>query len=123
MKISSTRQGEGNGMAYILCACSLTIVVLESAHAQSPRQEPSHALGVSGPQPAAMREKACILAAAQKLPYVPGTLIIASRAQASKNEVVVELEVRAAGVEATFGFNCRVALGGVPIAVPTGLLR
>ena len=106
-----------------LAALILTAGVSAPAYAQSAASDSaSHALNVAHPA-ADLREKACILAAAQRVPTIVGTLIVGSRAQASKSGITVELDVRAAGVEVTYGFACRIASGGAPIAVPTGLLR
>ncbi len=58
-------------------------------------------------------EKTCILAAAEKLPNIPGMTILASRtkprARASKSEPAVtdvEIDVKAAGLDATYTFLC-----------------
>ena len=112
------RHREGT-LAALMLAAGMSV----SAYAQSAASDSaSHALNVAHPA-ADLREKACILAAAQRVPTIVGTVIAGSRAQPSKSSITVELDVRAAGVEVTYGFACRIASGGAPIAVPTGLLR
>ena len=61
-------------------------------------------------------EKLCIFSAAQKLPSIPGLLIVASRVKELSSEartkgappsVTVEIDVKAAAQEATYSFICR----------------
>lgn len=76
-------------------------------------------------------DKPCIFSAAQKLPVVPGLAITASRTEdmpraASDPKDVshkfVEIDVRAAGRDATFKFVCSIAKGGM-VASPMGISK
>jgi len=110
------------GAFWLVSLMSGVGVAFSSGRAQSPPDDsPAHSLSV--PNRTELRDKACVLAAAQRLPAIPGSVIIANRTRLTKASIIVELDVRAAGVDATFGFTCRIAYGGIPLAVPTGLVR
>jgi len=79
-------------------------------------------------------EKVCIIAAASKLPKIPDLTIVASRMMSvpvdekQKQRGItlsgtVELDVRAAAQDVTFGFHCTVNESTGPIATPVGVLR
>jgi len=63
-------------------------------------------------QPAEFSSKLCILEAAQKLPAIPGIVIVDSRAKpmpvkpSDSPTFNVEIDTKAAGKDATFGFVC-----------------
>jgi hypothetical protein len=79
-------------------------------------------------------EKACIFAAAQKLPFIPGMTVIASRVKELPPELqqkqagggsstkMVEIEVNAAAQDATYSFIC-IANGRITLATPMGITR
>ncbi len=74
-------------------------------------------------------EKSCVLAAAEKLPNIPGIAIVSSRtkprARASKSEPAVtdvEIDVTAAGLDATYSFLCT-PQGKTVFVVGLGLAR
>jgi hypothetical protein len=77
-------------------------------------------------------DKLCIFAAAQKLPAIPGLTIIASRLkplppdlqqkQTVNTAGMVEIDVKAAGQDATFTFICT-ANDKLTFAMPVGVAR
>jgi hypothetical protein len=83
-------------------------------------------------------EKSCIIAAAQKLPNIPGLLIKSSSAKefskadlqrsgaqptaADQRSYLVEIDVRAAAVDVTMSFVCAVGPRAV-VAAPLGQPR
>lgn len=81
-----------------------------------------------------LSEKACIFAAAQKLPFIPGMTIVAGRVKDLPPELqqkqvsggsstrLVEIDVNAAGQDATYSFVC-IANGRITIASPMGITR
>ena len=99
----------------IRTAIALTVLLMASAaHAES------------------VPEKLCIFAAAQKLPAIPGLTIIASRLKPLPPDLqqkqtintvgMVEIDVKAAGQDATFSFICS-ANDKITIAMPIGVTR
>ena len=75
----------------------------------------------AGAEAQTVAEKLCILGAAQKLPPVPGLVIAGSKVTAPPKEISlsgdvgVELSVKAAGVDATFSFICRMSSGSATV--------
>lgn len=69
--------------------------------------------------------KLCILSAAQKLPLVPGLVIVASRNIADRDlsNSTVELDFKAAAQEGTFSFACTWAVGKPTFVTLIGLAR
>ncbi|MFK4538028.1 hypothetical protein ABIA00_006211 [Bradyrhizobium ottawaense] len=81
-----------------------------------------------------LQERSCIMAAAIKLPAVPGLAITASRMKDAPPDEkqrqagatfggVVELDVRAAGQDSTFGFYCLSSEKTGPLVTSLGLIR
>ncbi|MCP1758037.1 hypothetical protein [Bradyrhizobium elkanii] len=79
-------------------------------------------------------ERSCIVAAAAKLPTIPGLAIIASRMKSvpinEKEKLsgiqaggVVEIDAKAAGQDVTFGFYCTSSSKTAPMVTSLGLLR
>ncbi len=70
------------------------------------------------------RDKLCIFSAAQKLPPVKGMEINKSRiTQRSGSQLTGEIDIHAAGQDATFGFTCISAANGYLNTVITGLVK
>jgi hypothetical protein len=76
-------------------------------------------------------DKLCIFAAAQKLPAIPGIVIVASRviqaqlgpkATPESSTRMVEIDTKAAAQDATFQFIC-VSNDKVTLATPVGVTR
>jgi hypothetical protein len=76
-------------------------------------------------------EKVCIFTAAQKLPPIPGLVITASSMKDVPPEMqqkpgvlsrIVEIDVKAAGQDATFSFVCATT-GNATVATPFGIAR
>ena len=95
------------------------------------RHNPATAQEVSRPNPAAAQEasvedRACITAAAAKLPNVAALKIERSRAlpqqsaQGRRDNVKVEIDVIVAGQNSTYVFNC-VRQGQLVVVQPLGM--
>jgi hypothetical protein len=78
-----------------------------------------------------LAEKVCIFTAAEKLPPIPGLVITASRMKDVPPEMqqkpgvssrIVEIDVKAAGQDATFAFVCATT-GNATVATPFGISR
>jgi hypothetical protein len=79
-------------------------------------------------------EKQCIFAAAAKLPTITGLTVANARAkrvppnpktrlQPGQSTLEVELDVRAAGLDATFTATCLVGVPGLTLTSPPQLVR
>jgi hypothetical protein len=71
-------------------------------------------------------EKLCVLASAQKVPPIPGLIVTGGRVTglARPGMMNVEIDVKAVGRDATYGFLCgNGGSGSVFLAQPTGLIR
>jgi hypothetical protein len=68
-------------------------------------------------------QKLCIFESARYLPAVPGLIIIASRAEARAGgkSFAVEIDIRAAGQEATYRFVCGSADGRTAVVQEVGI--
>jgi|SRR5271163_2016705 hypothetical protein len=68
-------------------------------------------------------QKLCIFESARYLPAVPGLIIVASRAEARAGgkSFAVEIDIKAAGQEATYRFVCASSDGRTAIIQEVGL--
>jgi hypothetical protein len=86
-----------------------------AADAERKRQEDEMDAAIIAATPKEQLEKTCILAAAERLPRIPGIEIIASRAKPVPTEfktspgafmTLVEIDAKAAGLNETYNFVC-----------------
>lgn len=81
-----------------------------------------------------LQERSCIMAAAVKLPAVPGLAVVASRMKVAPLDEkqrqagatfggVVELDIKAAGQDSTFGFYCLSSDKTGPLVSALGIIR
>ena len=73
-------------------------------------------------------QKACIVAAAEKLPKVPGIEILGTRIRtfktiygSSENETI-DIDIKAAGLTVTYSFGCTKGPGGI-VVLPMGVTK
>ena len=89
------------------------------------------ALAGAAAQDKALVAKGCILRAATMLPNIPGLTVVASTAaenatrvnKDTASEMRVEISINAAGISATYAFECLVFKNGEINAVRAGLSK